>query len=164
MKITSILIGGSVIVAAGTQYQRDKWDIASVCAQRYGHNMNDGILQYEDHPTFISDVATVFRNGVYDNELVEICLWFDILLEGWENYNHDMSIPAGLNIRNSLRGIKIMNARAPCLRGFCSPISVARASSRVILEAGAICRRDDLTNETLRDKCREIGPIDAYIT
>lgn len=161
MKIISVLIGGIAIVL-GTGVSRDSFDVASLCAKRDGHNMNDGILEYPWHPIFISELAVLSRNGFHDNELVEMCLWIDDLLDASKNRNYGKSARAYQYIDLAAKGIELMTATAPCLRGICSPISVSRADRShegLLTRTGRLCLTHPDDHDFHRRVCEEISRI-----
>ncbi len=150
MKITSIIIGGSAVVA-GVRYvvpealasRGNRWVVASLCAQLEGHNLNDGIVGSRWPQYFISEAAEVMTPEVYGNELVEICLLFDkYLLAKRNEADSEERTQAFRDILVVTQDIRLMKERAPCLRGVCSPISVYNAEENhpgLVERAAGLC-------------------------
>ena len=170
MKITSIIIGGSAVIA-GTHVEPHSNDIGIVawyCAQRDGHNLNDdrGILNFAWDEKLISEVATAMGDELYINEANEICSLLDEYISYVTNNNTarefiEERMRKEFDILDFASGIILMNTHAPCVRGICSPISVTRKhrlSSRDIRWVRALCepRRH---HEALIEQCQAIHTL-----
>ena len=98
----------------------------------------------------------------YGNELVEICLLFDkYLLASRNDANFEEKSQSYQDILVAIEGIRLMNERAPCLRGVCSPISVYNAVEKrpgLVGEVAALCSASP-SNEDVHRICRQIGII-----
>ena len=170
MKITSILIGGSVVVATGTRYvvpeefasRSPEWPVGWLCAQLEGHNLNDGIVGSRWPQYFISEAAEVMTPEVYGNELVEICLLFDkYLLAKRNEADFEDQTQAFRDILVVTQGIRLMKERAPCLRGVCSPISVYNAEENhpgLVERAAGLCSASP-SYEEVHLICEQIASI-----
>ena len=171
MKITSIIIGGSAVIA-GTHvephvepHSKDIRTVAGYCAQREGHNLNEdsGILNFAWDKKLISAVATAMGDELYISEANEICSLLDkyIFYDNMGMEFVEERMKNKFDILDFVNGIILMKTNARCVRGICSPISVARKhrlSSRDISWVRALCepRRH---RKALIEQCQAIHTL-----